>query len=69
MKSKTRKLNKADLKKIGLNILIFNAPVFFLTTLTAYIQGMGIKQALITASVCFWTAVVDIVRKYKHSKK
>jgi hypothetical protein len=53
MSSVAYSLNKEDLKKIGLNILVFNVPVFVLAILTALKEGLDLKTALIAALVHF----------------
>jgi len=63
MKSHSGSLNGIDLRRIGLNILVFNVPTFALIFLTAYSQGLDVKSAFITATISFLTAIVDIGKK------
>lgn len=67
MSSVAYSLNKEDLKKIGLNILVFNVPVFVLAILTALKEGLDLKTALIAASCTLLTAVVDTIKKFVQS--
>ncbi len=64
-KSAAGELNVADVKKVLLNFLTFNVPVFVLGTLTCYLQTNDLKISFITASVTFLTAFVDLVKKYQ----
>lgn len=68
MSSVAYSLNKEDLKKIGLNILVFNVPAFILTMLTALKEGTDLKTALITASFTLVTALIDIIKKFVQEK-
>jgi hypothetical protein len=47
-----------------LNFLTFNIPVFILTFFTAQIHNLGIRESLLTASVSFFTTLVDTLKKF-----
>jgi hypothetical protein len=63
-KSQCKSLNKHDLKHIVINFLTFNIPVFVLTFLTAQTHNLGIRESLLTASVSFFTTLVDTLKKF-----
>ena len=63
MKSHAGSLNGIDIRRIFLNIMVFNVPTFLLIFLTAYSQGLDVKSSLITAAISFLTAIVDIGKK------
>lgn len=68
MSSVAYKLNKEDLKNIGLNILIFNVPAFLLAILTSLTEKVDLKTALLMASCTLITAVIDTIKKFVQSK-
>lgn len=63
MQSQAYTLSKDDLKRIGMNVLIFNVPTTLISYLTAYSQDLGMSQSLILASINFLTAFMDFARK------
>jgi len=61
------KLNNADLKKLGLNIIIFTAPalaVFF----GQLAMGVDIKAAALVASYILYQILADLFKKLKTGK-
>lgn len=64
MSSVAYSLNKEDLKKIGLNILMFNVPAFLLAILTSLSEKTDLKTALLLASCTLVTAVIDTIKKF-----
>lgn len=68
MSSIAYSLNKEDLKKIGLNILIFNVPAFLLAILTSLAEKVDLKTALLMASCTLITAVIDTIKKFVQEK-
>lgn len=67
MSSLAYSLNKEDLKKVGLNILVFNMPVFVLAILTSLKEGLDLKTALLAASITLLTALIDLIKKFVQS--
>lgn len=59
------KLNVADLKKIGMNLLVFGAPtlsVFF----GQLAMGVDWKVAAPVAALVFYSAIADFFKKLKN---
>lgn len=62
------KVNKIDLKKMGMNILIFTAPV--LAVFFAQLQmGVELKPALLVASVALYGLLADFFKKLNNPKE
>lgn len=59
------KINIADLKKIGLNAIVFSAPalVVFFSQLS---MGVEPKAALLVALLIFWGLLADFFKKLKN---
>ena len=64
MKTNNYTLTAQDWKRIGQNVLLFNIPTFALIFLAEYAQGSDIKESIITASISFLTAFIDMARKF-----
>lgn len=61
-------LTKDDLKQIGMNILVFNVPVFLLAVITGLSAGEDIKNTLLIASTTLLTAVIDTITKFRETR-
>jgi hypothetical protein len=67
--SNKNSFNFSDFKRILINFACFNLPVFILTFLTARYQGLSLEDSGLTACITFFTALVDVVRKFSEGEK
>jgi hypothetical protein len=65
--SQSGKLEAADLKKWGMNLLLFVAPTFALF-FGLLAQGVDIKDAWPVAAFGFYQALSDLITKWRSEK-
>ena len=68
MESNKYELNLEDFRRIGLNILTFNVPVFLLAILVGLQQKADMQEVILMASVTLLTAMIDTIKKLVEGK-